>query len=70
MNNNFSRLRRERRKNMNYFVIFSPHIAVTLQRHGFKIIKREKNHKDPTKEVYLFENTFEFQTFLQELLNK
>jgi len=55
---------------MEYFVIFNPRIAVMLQRMGFKIIKTEKNHKNPQKLVYLFENTFAFQTALQEILNK
>lgn len=55
---------------MNLFTVFSPRIAAALVLQGFEIVKRMPSKKIPGREVFMFENTLDFQIALQKLSNK
>ena len=50
--------------------VFSRRVANELEKLGFRIVKMERNHKNPKFLVYYFEDSIEFRDALRPLIMK
>ena len=52
------------------YTVFSRRVANELEKLGFRIVKTERNHKNPKFLVYYFEDSIEFRDALRPLIMK
>jgi len=55
---------------MALYAVFNMKVANELEKQGFKVVKMDKNHKDPRYMVYYFEDSVEFREALHPLITK
>lgn len=55
---------------MALYAVFNMKVANELEKQGFKVVKMDKNHKDPRYMVYYFEDSVAFREALHPLITK
>lgn len=55
---------------MALYAVFNMKVANELEKQGFRVIKMDKNHKNPRYMVYYFEDSVEFREALHPLITK
>lgn len=55
---------------MALYAIFNIRVANKLEKLGFKVIKMDKNHKNPRYMVYYFEDSVSFREALRPIIIK
>ena len=55
---------------MALYAVFNMKVANELVKQGFKVIKMDKNRKNPRYMVYYFEDSVEFREALHPLITK
>lgn len=55
---------------MALYAVFNMKVANELEKQGFKVIKMDKNRKNPRYMVYYFEDSVEFREALHPLITK
>lgn len=55
---------------MALYAIFNMRVANELEKFGFKVVKMDKNHKNPRYMVYYFEDSIELREALRPLINR